>query len=300
MNERLPIPIVVAAENQALAAAWSAMLSGDFACIWRNPAEAPPSAASTILITDSEAPRADPPLSSGESRRGPYVIRIGSDAPADVHLPRDFAPRELLTACRLLAQIAGLCNQLSRCDQQHDRLREQALTDPLTGLPNRRAWDDILEARLAGAAAGRRSLCLAIVDLDHFKAVNDQHGHLVGDDVLCITGKALRASLRQPDLVARLGGDEFGLLLDVPDAAVAGLVVERARKRVATETAAAGRPQVTASLGYCTITESGAAPLPSPDTYIAAADAALRHAKHQGRDRSAAAEVPLPSGDGRS
>ena len=87
-----------------------------------------------------------------------------------------------------------------------------ALTDPLTGLANRRSFD--LELRAVAARAGRSSPAqLVMADIDHFKRVNDTHGHDIGDEVLRIVGEVLLANVRRDSLVARVGGDEFGLLL---------------------------------------------------------------------------------------
>ena len=105
----------------------------------------------------------------------------------------------------------------------------QALSDPLTGLPNRRAWDLALKEWVAAAADGANRLCVAILDLDHFKQINDVHGHVIGDEVLCASGQEVYDNLRQDDFVARLGGDEFGLLLWVPDEEVTLAVLERVR-----------------------------------------------------------------------
>jgi diguanylate cyclase len=119
----------------------------------------------------------------------------------------------------LMAQIRRLETAQRRSSAELARLRGQlrgalrdALTDPLTGLANRRAFDLELEA-VEACASGSSSAHLAIVDIDHFKRVNDAHGHDVGDQVLRIVGEILLAKIRRESVVARLGGDEFGLLL---------------------------------------------------------------------------------------
>ena len=186
-------------------------------------------------------------------RRGgdPAVIRIGgSDGPADVRLPEDCTPRELALACELLAEIVRL-RRRGRCAAQiRQELSAQALSDPLTGLPNRRAWDLALKERAAAAAEAPNQLCLAILDLDHFKQINDLHGHAVGDEVLKASGRTISDHLRQDDFVARFGGDEFGLLLWVPDDETAAAILERVRTALPGEHARAGLPTRTASVGY--------------------------------------------------
>jgi diguanylate cyclase (GGDEF)-like protein len=124
------------------------------------------------------------------------------------------------------------------------------------------------------------------LDLDHFKQINDVHGHVVGDEVLREAGRAVYDSLRQDDLVARLGGDEFGLLLWVPDESAAGVVVDRVRTVLPSRLSQTAPYRVTASAGYCIAPRRSAPPLPSADALYAAADAALHEAKRRGRNRT--------------
>jgi diguanylate cyclase (GGDEF)-like protein len=93
------------------------------------------------------------------------------------------------------------------------RLRALASTDALTGLPNRRGWEDSLERELARAARRQSPLCIALLDLDHFKALNDERGHLAGDRVLKVVASTWLGLLRDTDVLARYGGDEFGVIL---------------------------------------------------------------------------------------
>ncbi len=178
------------------------------------------------------------------------MVRIGSDGPADVRLSADCSDRELALACQLLAQIVRLRRRERQAAEIRRELSVQALSDALTGLPNRRAWDLALTERAGAAAGGARQLCLAILDLDHFKQINDIHGHLAGDEVLRATGQGVYDNLRQDNFVARLGGDEFGLLLWVPDNAVALAVIERVRTALPGHYQRAGLPGLTASAGY--------------------------------------------------
>ena len=293
MSETAAVPIILAATEPASVVRWAEILRECGQPICRELADIPPSAQGGIVVTD----RADWPGQSAE--KGPglagilpaelAVVRIAQEPPADVCLPRDFHPRELQTVCRLLSHVVQLrCHLRTRQEMNH-QLLQQALTDPLTELPNRRAWEELLGARLAEAIPAGSRWCLAILDLDHFKAINDTFGHPVGDNVLRVVGQTLRDSLRQRDLVARLGGDEFGLLLQVPSPSVAGMVVERVRVRVAFQVSAAACPPVTASLGYCLSDPAGAS---SAEAMVSVADFALRRAKQQGRDRSAEGTTP--------
>ena len=121
-------------------------------------------------------------------------------------------------------------------------LESQARIDPLTGLPNRRAWDEALRSALGRAARDGQPICVAVLDLDGFKAFNDTHGHQAGDRALKAVAAAWRAEVREGDLLARWGGDEFALLVHAP-ASRARHIVERVRSSVADRSASFGIAQ---------------------------------------------------------
>jgi diguanylate cyclase (GGDEF)-like protein len=151
-----------------------------------------------------------------------------------------------------------------------EQLSEQASTDPLTGLDNRRAWDQALDGALTQAEAG--TCCVAVLDLDHFKVFNDAHGHLAGDRLLKEVAAAWRGELRPNDVLARYGGEEFAVLLRDCEVAAAQQVIARLRARTpAAQTCSAG---LAAWDG-----------LESSQALIARADAALYAAKRRGRDQ---------------
>jgi diguanylate cyclase (GGDEF)-like protein len=154
------------------------------------------------------------------------------------------------------------------------RLTEIALTDVLTGLPNRRAWD----ARLERAVAEEEPVCVAILDLDFFKAFNDDHGHQAGDRLLKEAAAAWRAELRPTDTLARYGGEEFVVLLHGLDLDIARRVVDRLR-------AATPREQ------SCSAGLARRADRESAATLLGRADDALYDAKRAGRNRSVLAET---------
>ena len=167
-------------------------------------------------------------------------------------------------------------------------VRRKASRDPLTGLANRGTFEDRMEDLAAAARSGGDDLTLLMCDLDHFKAVNDTHGHQVGDAVLIAAADAFRSVLsecRREDraLPARFGGEELCVLLAGFGRTGAGRVAERLRAAVARigEESNGRLPDVTISIGCATLPNDA----DSPGELVAAADAALYAAKHGGRNR---------------
>jgi diguanylate cyclase (GGDEF)-like protein len=164
-------------------------------------------------------------------------------------------------------------------------LEQLATRDGLTGLANRRCFDETLHAEWARALRQRQPLSLLMVDVDNFKAYNDAHGHLGGDECLKRIATAVASEMRANDLVARYGGEEFAVILPNQSLKGAASVAERIRTRVeqlqVPNRVAAGQ-QVTVSIGAATAI---AAPDNSASELVAIADAALYRAKHMGRNR---------------
>ncbi len=160
------------------------------------------------------------------------------------------------------------------------RLEQQAAQDPLTGLANQRAFYDACTAEFSRAQRGDREVSIVMLDLDHFKDINDVHGHLYGDQVLVGVANALSSTMRAHDTVARMGGEEFALLLPGADADAALHVAERARAAVASVPIAGGT--LSCSAGVATGAPSGDAAV----DLLGLADRALYEAKRLGRDRS--------------
>jgi diguanylate cyclase (GGDEF)-like protein/PAS domain S-box-containing protein len=152
------------------------------------------------------------------------------------------------------------------------RLDELTRTDELTGLPNRRAWDELLVHELAVAERHDKPVSVAMLDLDFFKRYNDEHGHLAGDRLLRAAAAAWQGTLRATDVLARWGGEEFALLLPGCDGPGAAILINRLRGMLP--------DGVTFSAGVST--SDGTTP---PRTLIDAADQALYQAKADGRDR---------------
>jgi diguanylate cyclase (GGDEF)-like protein len=156
------------------------------------------------------------------------------------------------------------------------RLETAALTDQLTGLPNRRAWEETLDRELARAARDGHPVCVAVLDLDELKRYNDQRGHLAGDLLLTHAAEAWRAQLRGGDVLARYGGDEFAALIPGHPLETALAVIERLRR------ATPDGCGCSAGVAVWDGTESAI-------ELFGRADAALYVAKGSGRNRIAAA-----------
>ena len=146
-----------------------------------------------------------------------------------------------------------------------------AETDELTGLPNRRAWDETIRRAVGYASRTHRPLCVAVVDLDHFKAFNDEHGHLAGDRLLKSAAAAWRTALRQTDTLARYGGEEFGVALPSCSLSEAEVVLDRLRT-------------LTPDDQTCSIGLTGWNPGETGAELVARADEALYDAKRNGRN----------------
>jgi len=165
----------------------------------------------------------------------------------------------------------------------HQQLAAAARTDPKTGLLNATAWQREADAEVARAQRANAPLALLLVDVDHFKRVNDSHGHLIGDEVLRALAAELRQQVRESDVVGRFGGEEFTVLLPRTDDAGAYGIAERLRTSAGRLSVAAAdaRINVTVSIGVALLGQHG------DDLFelLAAADVALYRAKDAGRDQ---------------
>ena len=194
--------------------------------------------------------------------------------------PEAFTPANVLAFEAIADQIAGAINLASirrDLEEANARLQRLSMLDGLTGIANRRRFDEALDVEWRRGVRSRAPLSLLMIDIDSFKLYNDAHGHQAGDDCLCRVGATLAESLhRAGDLVARYGGEEFVVLLPETDAEHARAVAEMLRERVA-----AAVP-VTISIGVSTmVPDLGAASF----VLVADADAALYEAKRSGRNR---------------
>ncbi|HEX7984048.1 MAG TPA: diguanylate cyclase [Duganella sp.] len=241
----------------------------------------------------------------GEPSRssGPTARRVGPDASLRAEnwcdMPRIGRRRYLAADAspivdnegKLMAVIETLRDVTDeKCAQV--ALEQLATRDGLTGLANRRCFDNTLHAEWQRALRQQQPLSLLMVDVDNFKQYNDAYGHLGGDECLQRIATAVASEMRTNDLVARYGGEEFAVILPNQALKGAAIVAERIRCRVEQlhlPNLGSARHVVTVSIGAATAL---AAPDNDPSQLVAAADSALYRAKHMGRNR-----ISLPSAD---
>ncbi len=185
----------------------------------------------------------------------------------------------------LLWAVVKLRDSHADARASEERMRTLAATDVLTGLPNRRAMLDTLQQSLDSSRRADLPLAIALVDVDHFKDVNDRHGHASGDAVLIELGGRMRAQLRGSDTLARWGGEEFLICAPGTPKDAAREIAERVRGAVATSPMPHGRP-LTVSLGVAVCQ-----PGDDVDSLLLRADRALYRAKSEGRDRVVVADA---------
>jgi diguanylate cyclase (GGDEF)-like protein len=171
---------------------------------------------------------------------------------------------------------------------RHTQLLDASRIDSKTGLLNAATWQREAQVEVSRAVRTHTPLAVAMLDIDHFKQVNDTHGHLTGDAVLAALAATLRALLRDYDIIGRFGGEEFAILLPHADISSTEQITERVRAKLAEITVAPGQAgiaetplQVTVSIGVATMTTSRR----DLDELIAAADHALYQAKNTGRNK---------------
>ncbi|HEY4886793.1 MAG TPA: diguanylate cyclase [Myxococcales bacterium] len=242
-----------------------------------------------------------PRLKSGEldfvpvlvaSHRGETAERVrGLQLGADDYIPRPCDPAEFLARAKALL----------RTKQVHDRIRKLQITleqmvvsDPLTGLHNRRYLMDRMLQEMQRSDRHGEPLALAMVDLDAFKNINDQFGHVLGDKVLRAVGSAISKSVRVSDIAARYGGDEFAVILPQTPAEGAMRVCERLLRNISEvilqdETGKTFR--ITASLG---LAYYPADDVETPEDLVHSADGALYGAKRSGKNRYTAVRPVQP------
>jgi len=246
----------------------------------------------SLLLRESDGLRLCSSLRTMEETRQSSLLVLIEDTQVD-HLVKalDIGVNDYLMKPIDRNELMARSLTQIRRKRYQDKLRDNyqmsmamAVTDVLTGLHNRRYMESHLGNLVRRAVEGARPVALVILDIDHFKLVNDTHGHDVGDEVLKQFSERIQQNVRGIDLAARYGGEEFIIVMPDTDLAVAQSVAERLRQFIAdlpfNVTTEEGKLDISASFG---VTASGTTD--TPETMIKRADEALYQAKHEGRNR---------------
>ncbi|WP_369601148.1 GGDEF domain-containing protein [Hahella sp. SMD15-11] len=194
------------------------------------------------------------------------------------------------------ASVKTMADEIRALRKEVERLHQEANTDPLTRVANRRAFDIALDNAIASAKLNGQPLSVVMLDIDYFKKVNDTHGHLVGDKVLRFIASVLRRQTKGKDTVARYGGEEFAIIMPETPLQGAEAATENIRRAIAAqvlhdsvENQHIGHVTISAGISEYVYGEE-------PDTLVSRADAALYRAKQNGRNRvEVADEAPHPA-----
>ena len=198
----------------------------------------------------------------------------------------------LVTATKKMAEnsheledrLADSKRQISDLQKNLETVRIESHTDPLTGVANRKFFDQALGQAIQEARTGTRPLCLLMVDIDHFKKFNDLYGHQTGDGVLKLVARAMKANVKGRDVLARYGGEEFSIVLKSTSLQGATVLAEQIRRAVMSKELV--RKSTGQNLGRITLSIGVAVfkPGETAESFIARADACLYAAKHLGRN----------------
>lgn len=195
---------------------------------------------------------------------------------------------EVNKICLLIYDVTEFASSKRALERANEQLAKLSMTDRLTGLLNRGTWENLVDAEYERYRRYGQATSLVMFDIDHFKPVNDNYGHLAGDEVIRHTAQTTRNNIRQSDSAGRYGGEEFGIILPETDAENARLLCERIRESIEKSTVetSAGNITYTISMGIAQLTDE-------PENYMQwmqKADEALYAAKESGRNRVVVAE----------
>ncbi|MBO9102137.1 MULTISPECIES: sensor domain-containing diguanylate cyclase [unclassified Rhizobium] len=206
-----------------------------------------------------------------------FTLPSGSDGLAEVKMSPEF------DSAGAVEHVLAVTHDITERAQSSDRIRHMAYTDPLTGLPNRTSFSERFAALTCPHQQVSPKFALLMIDLDHFKVVNDTLGHAAGDELLVGIASRLQAGLMESDMLARLGGDEFAILIDkIDDRSKAEEVAERLLLGLRAPLIVLGRELlVSASIGIAIFPDNG----DSTETLLSNADEAMYQAKRDGKGR---------------
>lgn len=199
----------------------------------------------------------------------------------------------------VILEIVTAMRDVSERKALEDKLAAMAMTDGLTGIANRRAFDEALEREWKRTLREGSQISLLLLDLDHFKEFNDRYGHQFGDDCLRAVAAAVAGAVRETDLVARYGGEEIAIILPATGSAGALETAEKVRAAVeGLRITHEGNPDaggwVTASIGVATALARDGGTMRMPESLLLSADHALYKAKNEGRNRLATTLLMAP------
>jgi diguanylate cyclase (GGDEF)-like protein/PAS domain S-box-containing protein len=189
------------------------------------------------------------------------------------------------------SEVVVVMRDITEYKAMEEKLVDQALSDSLTGLANRRAFDQALLREWELTLRDGSDISLLLLDIDHFKRFNDTYGHQAGDDCLCTIAAAVKEGLRVTDIAARYGGEEIAVILRPMSAADALVVAEKLRARIEALRLPLEEGWVTASIGVATALARHGGSMRMPESLLLAADKALYQAKREGRNRVVSALV---------
>jgi len=226
------------------------------------------------------------PITIGERRFGVLNLadKIGGGA-YDIHD---------LSIIDVVAPQIALALERAEWQQRANQFQLMSITDPLTGLHNRRYLEARLAEELSRSKRYNYPLSFMMIDIDDFKLYNDRNGHQAGDRALEITAQCLRAMLRKVDVASRYGGEEFSILLPQTSLEEAGVIADRIRRKIMTTPFPHGKTQPTGSVSVSIGLSTFSPTLDSAEAIVRAADRALYHAKHHGKNRAYAYQGAQP------
>jgi two-component system, cell cycle response regulator len=242
---------------------------------------------STLRRIRDDAGISDIPVVFLTARTSTEDVVTGLQLGAHDYLRKPFEPSELIARVSAALRVKSLQDQLR---QRNAQLELVSRTDALTGVSNRRHLEERLQEMLSAARRHGQPSTVLVIDIDHFKSINDSLGHAGGDAVLRSVVERVARSVRREDVVGRWGGEEFLVLGAMTDVAAAGVLAERVREAVCAEPVRVDGGDdvaVTVSIGCAAGTEP-------PDTLLRRADVALYEAKAKGRNRVVVAAPALP------